>query len=238
MKRLALIGGALMGLACAVIVVVVYQSSSGAHIQNNQVTISNETESFKLTSAQLETGYLKLQLKNIGYKPIISYHIDLKLKKGLNPDVMGDDPLEPGGELSIRLPLAGVPRDPQTGLYHLNVAMALFADGSAEGDWNKSQMQREKFEGAAMANEKIEPKLNSLDWAQAAILFDDLGTLRPPSTLSKSQQAGYMHAVKQARLKLQRIKYDSVTGMSASTRQRSFDHQFAKIRMFIIERNK
>ncbi|MGE0133370.1 MAG: hypothetical protein AB7U82_35270 [Blastocatellales bacterium] len=183
-----------------------------------------------------DISFLTLKLKNVGDQPIISYHIDLKSKTGLTPDLMGGDPLAPGTELAMRLPLAGVPRDPQTGRYRLNVAMALFTDGSAEGDWNKSQTQREKFEGAAMALERIGQKLRNIEQAQASRLYGELGEFRPPTTLSKSQQAGYAHAVKQARLKLYLIEHDSATGKIPSDLQRSFERQVAKIRMFNPER--
>jgi hypothetical protein len=170
-----------------------------ASVKEMPVLVTNETENLQVVSSTIEAGRLILVVKNTGNQPIIGYHFDWKAKEGLNGDLTNANALAPGSDLTIAIPLNQLERDATAGSYKLNLAMAIFEDGNAEGDWTRAQECRDRIAGAALAAPQIQAKIahvNRSDLSAVKNLSDDLKTLfTPPGKLTKWRQIGYEEAV-------------------------------------------
>lgn len=173
-----------------------------ALVQEIPALITNETEHLQVVSSIVEAGKLLLVVENTGDKSIIGYHFDWKAKEGLSADLTSANALAPGSRLTLHIPLKQLEKDATTGLYKLNIAMAIFEDGNAEGNWAQAQNYRERIAGAALAAPKIQEKIahvNAADISTVKKLSGDLKTLlTPPNKLTKWQQIGYEGAVMRA----------------------------------------
>ena len=167
--------------------------------QEVPVTITNETESLQVASSTIEKNRLILTLKNAGDRQIIAYRCDSKGKEGLTGDSTTMGELAPGSQFSILVPLAQLEQDAKTGLYKLNIAMAFFEDGTAEGNWEHAANYRNKVIGEAAAAPQIREKMalvNKADPSTVKKLSEDLKALfTPPQKLSRWQQIGYEGAM-------------------------------------------
>jgi hypothetical protein len=173
-----------------------------ASVKEMPALITNETENLQVVSSTIEASRLYLVIKNTGKQPIIGYHFDWKAKEGLSGDLTSTNALAPGSHLTIAIPLSQLNRDATTGSYKVNLAMAIFEDGSAEGDWTRAQEYRDKIAGATLAAPQIQAKVvrvNSLSISTIESLVSDLQTLTPPQNLGKWQTIGYEGAVIRAR---------------------------------------
>jgi hypothetical protein len=173
-----------------------------ASVKEMPTLITNETENLQVVSSTIEAGRLYLVVKNTGNQPIIGYHFDWKAKEGLSGDLTSTNALAPESRLTIAIPLSQLERDATTGLYKLNLAMAIFEDGSAEGDWTQAQEYRDRIAGAALAAPQIQAKVarvSPLSISTIESLVSDLQTLTPPQKLGKWQTIGYEGAVIRAR---------------------------------------
>jgi len=170
-----------------------------ASVQEMPALVTNETENLQVVSSTIGAGKLILVVKNKGDQPIIGYHFDWKAKEGLDGDLTGTNALGPGSNLTIVVPLNQLEWDTTAGLYKLNLAMALFEDGNAEGNWTRAQIHRDRIVGGALAAPKIQGKLaqvNASDISTIERLSGDLkALLAPPGKLTKWQQIGYEGAV-------------------------------------------
>lgn len=186
------------------------------------VAITNETESLQVVSSMIEKNRLIFTIKNTGDQPVIAFHFDLKAnknageqpvttyrfdlkaKEGLTGDSTTMGEIVPGSQFSFVIPLNQLEQDAKAGLYKLNIAMALFANGSAEGNWAYAENYRDKIiEGAALAAPQIREAIahvNESDISTVKKLSDDLKTLfTPPGKLNRWQQIGYENTVIRAR---------------------------------------
>jgi len=175
-----------------------------ASVQEIPALVTNETEHLQVVSSTIEAGKLVLVVKNTGDQPIIGYHFDWKAKEGLSGDLTNSNALAPGSRLIIAIPLNQLERDATTGLYKLNIAMAIFEDGNAEGNWTHAQNYRDKIAGATLAAPQIQAKVDRvspLSITTVEALNSDLQKLTPPQKLGKWQTIGYEGAVIRARSK-------------------------------------
>lgn len=163
------------------------------------VAITNETESLQVVSSMIEKNRLILTVKNTGNQSIIAYRCDSKSKQGLTGDWTTMGELAPGSQFSIIVPLAQLEQDAKTGLYKLNIAMAFFEDGTAEGSWEHATNYRNKIIGEAAAAPQIREKMalvNKADHSTVKKLSEDLKALfTPPQKMSRWQQIGYEGAM-------------------------------------------
>lgn len=176
--------------------------TSKASVQEMPALVTNETENLQVVSSTIAGGMLVLVVKNTGNQPIIGYHFDWKAKEGLSGDLSGTNALAPGSRLTLTIPLNQLERDATTGLYKLNIAMAVFENGDAEGNWTHAQSYRDRIVGAALAAPQILAKIarvSPLSISTVEALASDLQTLTPPQKLGKWRTIGYEGAVIRAR---------------------------------------
>jgi hypothetical protein len=174
-----------------------------ASVHEIPALITNETENLQVVSSKIEAGKLLLVIKNTSDQPIIGYHFDWKAKEGLTADLTNANELAPGSRLNFIIPLDRLERDATTGLYKLNISMAIFENGDAEGNWTQAQSYRERAEGAALAASAIQakiPRFDSLSRSTIETLASDLRTLMPPQKLGKWRTVGYEGAVIRAQV--------------------------------------
>lgn len=173
-----------------------------ASVQEIPALITNETENLQVVSSKIEAGKLLLVIKNTSDQPIIGYHFDWKAKEGLTADLTNANALAPGSRLNFTIPLDRLELDATTGLYKLNISMAIFENGDAEGNWTHAQNHRNKLVGEALAAPELREKIsrvNASDISTVEKLSGDLKTLlTPPGKMIKWQQIGYEGAVIQA----------------------------------------
>jgi hypothetical protein len=199
------------------------------------VTITNETESLQVVSSAMEKNLLVLTIKNAGNQPIIAYRCDSKSKQGLTGDSTIIGELAPGSQFSILVPLAQLEQDANTGLYKLNIAMAFFEDGTAEGNWEHAANYRNKVIGEAAAAPQIREKMalvNEADPSAVKKLSEDLKALfTPPQKLSRWQQIGYegamIRAYGQAQIMLREQQFPEKIKKRMTELQNSIDRQSA-----------
>jgi hypothetical protein len=164
--------------------------------------VTNETENLRVVSSTIAAGKLILVVKNTGNQPIIGYHFDWKAKEGLSGDLTGANALAPGSRLTLAIPMNQLERDATTGLHKLNIAMAVFENGDAEGNWTHAQSYRDRIVGASLAAPQILAKIarvSPLSISTVEALASDLQTLTPPQKSGKWRTIGYEGAVIRAR---------------------------------------
>jgi hypothetical protein len=216
MKRYLLIGGTSACVFLLIMAVIMFKPSASprASTQATPVAINNETESLQVVSSKIENNTLVLELKNTSNQPIVAYGIDFRRNSGIAADLTTtDNSLDPGHGVTVRIPLGQLERAENTGLYKIDLSMAFFADGSAEGDWEKARVQREKMEGAATALEQIQPRLTNIgQFSPSAVkqLSGEFSGLRPSQGLTKMQKFGYWNVITQARLRTQQVLLNPV----------------------------
>jgi hypothetical protein len=178
-----------------------------ASAQDMQVLISNETESLQVISSRIDASRLVLSLKNTGAQPIIAYHFDLKGKEGLSRDLAESGEMAPGSESTAYIPLNQLEQE-RGGAYRLNIAMAFFKSGEAEGSWEQAQAYREKLAGATLAALRIREIASraASSKASAGTLTRNLEGLKPPRNLRQGEALGYSEAVIKARGRAEYLK--------------------------------
>lgn len=177
-----------------------------ASIQKTPIMITNETESLHILSSKIENNDLVVELRNIGDRPIIAYAFDSKSKNGITVDLTSSEiGFRPGSIHRLRTPIGNLQRATDTGLYKLNISMAFFADDTAEGDWEKSQIQRDKLKGMRLALERVRSNMANITQVSTSSvekLSGDLSSFTPPRDLTPRQKTGYQSAIMQARIML------------------------------------
>jgi len=238
MRRYLLITGTVLFVLLLIAVIVVYKPFAVLKAsQDNRVTITNETEALQVGPFKIENRDLVVELKNSGDRPIIAYSFDSKSKKGVTIDLTyTENAFPPGSTHYLRIPIDNLRHTEDTGLHKLNLSLALFADGTAEGDWEQARIQRVKLEGAALALDQIQSKLTMIKrFSAPAIerLSSELSAIVPSKRLTEMQKVGYQSAVLQALVKTQvilRNQSQEKAGHSFNDFKNSLARQISRIR--------
>jgi hypothetical protein len=196
----------LLSLALIVIslAVVLHFKRTGASATLQEAQILNETESIQVVSRQITDQNLVLKLKNASNKPIIAYTIEYQPGAESSPafdmDLTSSAHLfGPQTEITTIIPLAALARDEQTATYKVKIAMAMFADGEAEGDWKRAQSRREQIKGADLALQNIKKRLPASGNQQSLNRFImELQELAPSRGLSEDYRKAYLTTVQAA----------------------------------------
>lgn len=239
MGRYLLIASVVLFVLLLIVAIVVYEPFAVLKAsQDNRVTIANETEALQVGAFKIVDRDLMIELKNGGDRPVIAYAFDSKSKKGVTVDLTyAENAFPPGSIHYLRVPIDNLQRAEDTDLYKLNFSLALFVDGTAEGDWEQAHIQREKLEGAALALNQIQSKIIRIkQFSVPAIerLSSELGAIAPSKRLTKLQKVGYQSAVLQALVKTQiilRSQSQEKAGRSFNDFKNSFARQISRIRI-------
>jgi hypothetical protein len=177
--------------------------------QGNRIFITNETEALQVNSFKISQHDLIVELKNRNGRSVIAYAFDTKLKKGVTVDLtFTENGFPPSATHHLRVPLDNLEYTEDLGLYKLNFSLALFDDGSAEGDWEQARIHRIKLEGVALALNQIQSKLLRIKrFSSPAIesFSSEIRVIIPPKSLTAMQKNGYQNAVLQSLAKAQVI---------------------------------
>jgi hypothetical protein len=200
MKRRVNLSLVILALIAGVIGISFYlkRYSAVASIPTPGVDISNETEHFQVVSAIINANVLNLMIKNTSSEPIIAYRIDFNpdgnLRDGIDSDLSFSESLfPPQAVMTLFLPLNKLKRK-ETGNYYLNIAMAYFVNGWAEGSWEKSKLQQEKFEGIDKALRDVRGKMPHTKDSFAKF-GENTFKKGAPAYLSPGQKLGYLNAI-------------------------------------------
>lgn len=200
MKRRINLSIFMLAVFAGVIVLAIYlkRISAVASIPTPGVDVSNETEHFQVVSAIINADVLTLKIKNTADVPIIAYRIDFNpdgnIRDGIDSDLSLAESLFPAqGEMTLFLPINKLKRN-ERGNYYLNIAMAYFASGWAEGSWEKSKLQQERFEGIDKALRDVRGKMPRTKDSFKKFA-DDTFKKGPPAHLSLGQKLGYFSAI-------------------------------------------
>ena len=115
----------------------------------DRIEIRNETTAIEVASKKIENDFLKMEFRNAGKRPIIAYRIDLLRNDRFVMDLSVGRPLDPSLKTHVGIPLKKLTLDEGSRKYIVNISMALFADGTGEGDGEKLLAQRDRMIGAA-----------------------------------------------------------------------------------------
>jgi hypothetical protein len=178
------------------------RNGAGAAIQGAQIL--NETESMQVVAHEITEQNLVLKLKNASNKPIIAYTIEYhpgaEGSPALDMDLTSSAHLfQPQTEMTTIIPLAALARDEQTATYKVKIAMAMFIDGEAEGDWKRAQVRREQIQGADLALQHIRKQLPASGDQQSLNRFiEKLQELAPSRGFSDNYRKAYLTTVQAA----------------------------------------
>jgi hypothetical protein len=164
------------------------------------IEIRNQTLALEVVSKKIENNVLQVEFRNVGERPIISYRIDLRESDKFVMDLSIGSPIAPSRTVHFGIPLPKLALDEQSRTYPLTISMALFTDGTGEGDRAKIDAQRDQFLGQAQAmNEmsKLISKLQSESELTSEQFAQQLNSLksRVPANFNRDQTAGYMRAI-------------------------------------------
>jgi hypothetical protein len=217
--------------------------SSQASKQEVPVVFSNETESLQITSFKAVNNKLELRLKNVSDQTIVAYHIDLKDQKAIAEDLTYGNELAAGHEFTLSIPFHSLPRDVEKGLHKLNLAMVMFGDGAAEGDWGKAQNWREQLQGAAVLFEEMQPRVAGIERLsregveQLSNQFE-AKIKQPVKGLTRMQAAGYYRAALNTQMQIKQVLQGNsmitskpmTTDNAVAKFQNRFERQAANVR--------
>lgn len=224
MRSYLLISSAILFVLLLIAVIVVYEPFAVMMAsQGNRVTITNETEALQVGSFKVVNRDLVVELKNSGDRPIIAYAFDSKSKKAVTVDLTYTENAFPPGSIHyLQTSIDNLQRAEDSSSYKLNLSLALFVDGTAEGDWEQARIQRQKLEGAALALDQIQSKTTRIkQFSALAIdrLSSELGAMEPSKRLATTQKVGYQSAALQAAIKVRAILHNQ----SHEKAERSFN---------------
>lgn len=86
--------------------------------------------------------------------------------------------------------------------------MALFDDGTAEGDWDQARLMRERIEGASAAYQMIKAKMQGINLYNKFNLdqlAENLDGCTVPPELRGQQRAGFSRAINDQYIQLKAI---------------------------------
>jgi hypothetical protein len=164
------------------------------------IEIRNDTASIEVVSKKIEKEYLGMQIRNVGVKPIISYQIDFQRGGNFIADLSIGQPLQPSRTTHVSVSLKKLALDERSQTYPVNFSMALFADGTGEGDKVKLESQRDQLIGLAAAMAKMTGLVNDLDSESrlsSEQFAQQVSSLRMtvPANFNRNQTRGYMNAI-------------------------------------------
>jgi len=166
-----------------------------------RIEIRNETTSIEVVSKKIENEYLGIEIRNVGVKPIIAYQIDFQRGDKFIADLSSGQPLAALRMTHVSISLKKFTYEERSRTYPANISMALFADGTGEGDKIKLESQRDQLIGvrAAMANmTEMINKLDSESQLSSEQFAQQLDSLKMtvPANFNRNQTAGYMNTIR------------------------------------------
>jgi hypothetical protein len=188
-----------------------YRTRSDAAKIEERIELRNQTRAIEVVSQKIEGEGLQLQIKNAGRKPVIAYRIDLRDQDRFNVDFSIGSPLEHNRISYVSIPLKNLIIDEKTGASIVEISMALFVDGTGEGDQAKLQIQRQQMIGMARAYRDLFELVNKLQ------TFSDLTstkfieqvtaqTMLMPSGLNDQERNGYLKAIESLKVRARTLE--------------------------------
>jgi hypothetical protein len=166
----------------------------------DRIEVLNETTAIRIVSKKVDKEVFNVEMQNAGDRPILAYRLDLRNEDKFVTDYSIGEPLAPGRKTTAVIPLKNLIKNEITDGYLLIISMALFSDGSGEGNQAKLESQRNKYIGMAMANRELFKLVNQLstEGDLRSIKFTkQVQALKMlmPTDLSSEQHAAYLNTL-------------------------------------------
>jgi hypothetical protein len=211
----------------------------------DMIEIRNNTKALEVLSKKVEKESLGLELRNAGPRGIISYRIDFVGADRYVADLSAGGPIATSVKTSVIIPVKKLAFDQQSQKYTATISMALFDDGTGEGDQAKIASQRDRLIGQAQAFSDMSELVYKLQTEADFVTQQFEEHLRAlkglmPANFNRDQTTGYMSALQsmQARaMVLNKLAKDKkADGMQNF--KNAFARQMANLKMFNQEAKK
>jgi len=172
--------------------------------QEQAIQITNETESLQVVRTKINESNFVVEVQNVGARPVVGYWFQYgEDKTNTQGRELGlGEAFQPGKTETMDIPLANLrSADANDNALRLKLAVCMFEDLSAEGDWEIARRNREAYQGAAVAyrimREEVEPlsQSASLDPSALQAASDRVAALNVPNDLTENQRIGFQEGI-------------------------------------------
>jgi hypothetical protein len=169
--------------------------STEAVKQPTTITFANQTISVQISNIEQSNRGVKLIAKNVAALPLAVLNFDIAGGHNMNVDFTTHEALngqlDPGKSEAIFLRASPLP---DSGKIKVTLKMAFFIDGSAEGDRDLVERQRDIFSAmdSVFQSAKIEMhKISTFDPVALENAKSRINNLSAPANLTEGQQIGF-----------------------------------------------